>query len=156
MALPGAIGLVSCCWAAVLPAPLTVQFGAEFSLAPGQSARTAGVRPPPLLVRFVRVVEDGRCPRDINCAVTRPVSLDVEVVASGRTRLERLAIYERTSRQPGVRSCAAFDQSALRLRDVQPWPSARSKVPPSEYRATFVLAESCDDGLKAVGPAGSP
>jgi hypothetical protein len=146
------------CNAAVLAVPLTVHLGVEFTLAPGQGAETAQDGPSTTRVRFVRVIEDGRCPHDVNCAVTRPVGLEVEIGEPGRTTMERLAIHERGSRQPGARSCVEVGKVALRLQDVQPWPSTRRTIPPAAYRATFLLESTCDsapsEARKTAGPAG--
>jgi hypothetical protein len=140
--------VLACCRASALAGPLAVHPGVEFTLAPGQGAEAAEVGTPTARVRFVRVIEDGRCPHDISCAVTRPVGLEVEIVESGRATMERLAIYERDSRQPGARSCVEVGKVALRLQDVKPWPSASRKIPAAEYRATFLLGSGCDSRPK--------
>ena len=140
--------VIACCRAIALAGPLAVHLGVEFTLAPGQGAEAAEVGTPATRVRFVRVIEDGRCPHDINCAVTKPVGLEVEIVESGRAAMERLAIYERDSRQPGARSCVEVGKVALRLQDVEPWPSAGRKIPASEYRATFLLGSGCESRTK--------
>jgi hypothetical protein len=150
---------------APLPAP-SVTAGIDFVLAPGETGRFGAA--PEKLVRFVRVVEDGRCPRQVNCAVSGPVTVEVEVGAASHLRTERLAVLDRDvgePRFPGIHSCATLvgdepgtldplatdsprrakvrPRAVLRLRDVQPWPVRGTPIPPDRYRATFVVGPSC-------------
>lgn len=105
-------------------APSDVALGAEFALAPGESA-VAG--DDGFLVTFESVTEESRCPMDALCIVPGRVVLDV---SAGRG-LRRVAL------SPG--DVATVESHRLRLVQVEPYPSAAQPIPSSAYRATFVV-----------------
>jgi hypothetical protein len=127
------------CARAAARAPRDIQPGVEFTLAIGEAAAW-----PPVRLRFVRVVDDGRCPRQTNCAATFPVSVEVEVTNGGSTTRETLETFGRDEQGP-ARSCAPLPKGtpALWLRDVEPWPVAGKKTPASAIRAIFAVTGSC-------------
>jgi hypothetical protein len=125
------------CMRAAARPPRDVQPGVEFTLAIGEATAW-----PPLGFRFLRVVDDGRCPRQTSCAATFPVSVEVEVTTGRSTTKETLETFGRDEQGP-ARSCAPLPKGALWLRDVQPWPVAGKKTPASTIRATFTVTGSC-------------
>ena len=102
-----------------------VALGAEFTLAPGESAVAGddGLR-----VSFESVTEDSRCPMDAICVWAGRVVVDV---TAGRGEARHFAL------SPG--DAADVDGLRLRLVRVEPYPSATAPIPASAYRATFVV-----------------
>lgn len=104
-----------------------VDLGAEVTLAPGTtvSAKTAG-----LSVRFVAVIEDSRCPRDVTCIWAGQVKIQVEILQSSQppSRVEILA----------GGSVAAGDYAVTVVR-VEPQPVSTAKIATQDYRATLKI-----------------
>jgi len=105
-----------------------VALGAEFALAPGESALAGddGLR-----VAFESVTEDSRCPMDAICIQAGRV---VVAVSAGRGHARPFSL------SPG--EAALADGYRLRLVRVDPYPSAAEPIPASAYRATFVVDRS--------------
>ncbi|MFN8093112.1 MAG: hypothetical protein U0599_12995 [Vicinamibacteria bacterium] len=101
-----------------------VALGVEFALAPGQSVAVGEDGFP---VRFVAVVEDSRCPKDVTCvrAGRVVVSVTAGTAAEPSTLEPEGSVNARGHR--------------LRLVRVEPYPTSVMAIPPSEYRATFVV-----------------
>jgi hypothetical protein len=122
----------------------SIDLGGEFALAPDESVEVTGAS---VRVRFTNVVSDRRCPRQVQCAITGPVTIELGVLeAGGEERLVKLAVLDRDVGGPalqGITSCVRIGKLALRLRDVQPWPIRGSATPRADYRASFVLASAC-------------
>jgi len=124
-----------------------VLVGQEFLLAPAEAVHVSTMAGSS--ARFRRVVSDRRCPRQLTCAISGPVTVEVEIQApSEPKRVAQLAVFDRAVGGPkmqGVSSCAASGKLALKLRDVQPWPMGHAPVAPETYRASFVFSGSCVD-----------
>jgi len=116
------VAAVSACEPAA--APGDVALGVEFTLAPGQSV-LAGDDGLPLT--FVSVTEDSRCPVDAVCVWAGQVVVDVTTGGAGERHALKPA---ETLAVPGFR---------VKLVKVEPYPSSRSTIAPSDYRATFVV-----------------
>lgn len=125
-------------------ATVVATLSGDFRLGPADTASFAG--PPTATVRFLRVVEDGRCPRGASCSATLPVTVEIEIVLAGMARREQLAILDRDVGEPrfqGMRSCTPVGSFVLRLRDVVPWPEHGGKTKDEDYRAILVIERSC-------------
>jgi len=124
----------------------SVKVGQEFVLAPSESARLGSL--PGAIIRFRRVLSDDRCPRRVNCTISGPITVEVEITLPGaEQRLVQLSSLNRNVGGPqlqGIVSCTPIGKFMLRLRDVQPWPSERGPVSSDAYRANFSVEESCD------------
>jgi hypothetical protein len=121
--------------------------GADFTLGVGEMGSLGGRSP--IAVRFLKVVDDGRCPTETMCAASLPVTVEVELTGREGTKREVLEIFSRDLGAPATRSCVPFGQSALWLRDVQPWPVAGKKTPVGKYRGTFSVTRSCGNPAMA-------
>ncbi len=120
-----AVGLLQLACEAGPGSPSDVALGAEFTLAPGESALAGddGLR-----VSFESVTEDSRCPMDAICVWAGRVVVDV---TAGRGETRHFAL------SPG--DAADVDGFRLRLVRVEPYPSAAEPILASAYRATFVV-----------------
>ncbi len=104
--------------------PGDVPLGVEFSLAPRESVL---VGEDALPVRFVAVAEDSRCPKDVTCIQAGRV---VVSVTAGPAAEPFTLEPEGTAEVHGHR---------LTLLRVEPYPPSAAAIPPSPYRATFVV-----------------
>jgi len=104
--------------------PADVTLGAEFTLAPGQSAVAGddGLR-----VTFVSVTEDSRCPKDALCVWAGRVVVEVAAGSAG----------EKRSLEPD--DTVSVEGYRLMLVRVEPYPASDAPIGPSQYRATFVV-----------------
>jgi Flp pilus assembly protein TadD len=101
--------------------------GAPITLAPAERAVFAGQA---LVVQFISVAEDSRCPSDTTCvwAGEAIVRLAVEVQSEGITQH---AIAEGQS--------ASLDPYRVSILAVQPQPVSTHKISPAEYRVTLTV-----------------
>ncbi|HSL28843.1 MAG TPA: hypothetical protein VK900_06545 [Anaerolineales bacterium] len=115
----------------------------EFSLAPGQSA---SVRRADLTITFNYVLSDDRCPIQIECAASGPVTVSLTVqqgdaVPFGLT-LETLTDQEgRSPGSPmeGIRDAIEAGDYFVRVLGVVPYPRNLSGIKASDYQATFIV-----------------
>lgn len=115
----------------------------EFSLAPGQSATVRGTD---LTITFNYVLSDDRCPIEVECAASGPVTVSLtvqqgDIVPSGLA-LETLTDQE--GRSPGVpfegiQDSVEAGDYIIRLLGVRPHPRNLSGIKSSDYEATFVV-----------------
>lgn len=126
---------LSCFFAAVLascgsdnsPPPQPIDLGADVTLAPGASAT---YRPAGIVVQFVSVVTDSRCPRDVTCMWAGEVKVLLSIQSNQKppTRHELL--------EAGHAISGDYRVTVVR---VQPEPVSSGRIPPENYRATLQL-----------------
>lgn len=103
-----------------------VTLGQESSLRVGQSVTISGEE---LEIRFVEVVEDSRCPRDVTCVWEGKVSCIVEITY--RESLHQVVLI-----QPGLTSQPSrepFREYQMSFH-VEPYPEADWEIPKDDYR----------------------
>src|SRR5688572_24266678 len=115
----------------------------EFSLGSGQSATIRGTD---LTITFNYVLSDNRCPIEIECAASGPVTVSMTVqegdaVPSGLA-LETLTDEE--GRSPGVpfegiQDSVEAGDYLIRIVSVLPYPRNLSGIKASDYQATFIV-----------------
>ena len=115
----------------------------EFSLTPGQSA---SVRRADLTITFNYVLSDDRCPIEIECAASGPVTVSLTVQQGDAVpfglALETLTDQEgRSPGSPmeGIRNEAEVGDYVIRLLGVLPYPRNLSGIKASDYQATFIV-----------------
>ncbi|MBE1537296.1 hypothetical protein [Actinomadura algeriensis] len=107
----------------------TVRVGEEFTLAPGNAARTAGG----FAVRFAGVAEDGRCPREVQCVWEGDAAVTVEITAAGASPVVR-------ELHTGRRFAAETTVGGRTVRLLGLSPAARRDgVPAARYRARLTI-----------------
>jgi hypothetical protein len=109
--------------AAQMPAGM----GAEFTLAPGESARIEAAS---LSVRFVAVTEDSRCPGDTTCIWAGEVRAQLEV-REGSNEPRQVEL------KPGDETRAGSHRVIL-VR-VEPQPTSKARIDAQQYRATLTV-----------------
>lgn len=131
----GALLLSSCAPVAGAAAPqgaAAVALGEPFTLAAGGTARVGSAR---VGVTFEAVVTDSRCPVDVQCIRAGEAIVRVAVAAPGQAA-ETVEIQTTPSRNQ-----AAVAGYLLTLTRLLPEPNTKERHTPSDYRATFTLAQ---------------
>ena len=128
------------------PAPVAVNLGAEFTLAPNQ---TATITVTELTIRLIGVAGDQRCPSGIECAVSGPVSLSLsaQLGDSEPTEINLQTFTSNNGRAPdmqfeGIADRTVYEGYLIRVVSVLPYPeSSFSDIKDSKYRVTFVASK---------------
>lgn len=109
------------------------QLGEPFTLAPGEGAENATID---LVVHFVEVAGDSRCPGDVTCVWAGDAEVLVRMLQNGEEGTYRL----HTHGQPiGPSTIDLSSGHRLELVGLQPGTRANRIIPQDEYRATFRL-----------------
>jgi hypothetical protein len=127
------------------PNPDQVSPGEEFTLSIGQSALIPGEN---LNVKFVEVVADSRCPRDVTCIWAGEVSCLIEITRGS------LDPYKLVLTQPGLTDQTAtqdFDGYEIMFR-VDPYPTAGKQIAQQEYQLVMTVNKSTQPSTE-IGPA---
>ena len=98
-----------------------------FTLAPGAAVT---VNSTPLKVRFVSVIEDSRCPRDVTCVWAGEVKVSLEIEDAKLRSSVELREGE------GI----AAGQHRLTLLKVEPQPVSTVRISPQDYRVTLKVS----------------
>jgi len=116
--------------------PVTFTLGQEFTLGGGQEAVFGGGD---LSVRFSELLEESRCPTEVECFWTGKARIAVIVQAIGRPST---TAYFSSNPAPGenAQSVRAGDY-AVELTSLEPYPrTPDDPIPFEDYRATLVVA----------------
>lgn len=108
------------------PPTVPARLGEEVSLAPGQTATLEGE---PLTIAFLRVAEDSRCPRDVQCIRAGEAKVELEMRIAP-DQVEN-AILQAVEEPHSTR----FGPYEVRLIRLEPLPTASG--PPARYVATL-------------------
>jgi hypothetical protein len=125
--------------------PLSGTVNEEISLAPGQSVAVTGTD---LTATFHTVVSDERCPSDIECAASGPVtiSLSVQQGQGAATDFTLQTFTEQNGRSPnvqfeGVTNRAEVGGYTIQVISVTPYPkNLTTNIEPSEYRIGLLVS----------------
>jgi len=120
----------------------SVEIGQPFDLKIGQTAyfESSGIT-----IRFANITEDSRCPSDVTCIWEGQVSTLVSFSDSKSSSNFTLTL--RGSGSADNSSKKAFNGYELRLVDVQPYPTSKQKISPSDYTARFILSKDEGQGV---------
>ncbi len=137
------IALTSC-QAAPPPPPITASVSDEFVLRPGQSAAILGTD---LTLKLIAITSDERCPLEIECAMSGPVSLSISIQSTENAPAE-FALQTFTGndgRTPdmsfeGIQDRVEFEGYIIQVKAVLPYPIKRSsEINDSDYQISFVV-----------------
>jgi hypothetical protein len=137
--------LAACQPAATSSSPVTGTVNTEVTLAPGQSAVVTGTD---LTVTFHSVVGDDRCPREVECVASGPVtvSLSVQQGDGDPTDFTLQTFTDQNGRSPnvqfeGVTNRVEIGEYLIQIAGVTPYPTnSTTKIPPSEYRIALLVS----------------
>ena len=135
--------ILAACQAAnpTIDAPLN----SEFSLAPDQSAT---IRRTDLTITFNAVLNDDRCPRQIECAANGPVTVSLWLQEDNGTLsgISLQTFTDQEGRAPesqfeGIENSVETGDYVIRLVGVLPYPQNLSGIKPSDYQVTLIVTQ---------------
>jgi hypothetical protein len=127
-------------------APITAEKDKEFTLAEDQTATVAGTG---LTIRLIGVAGDQRCPSEIECAISGPVSLSLSVQKDNgtQTNIDLQTFTDNTGLAPagkfeGINSSATIEGYSIQVAGVTPYPAKPSTpIKSSDYRVTLIVTQ---------------
>jgi hypothetical protein len=140
------ICLLSACQPAGTPSsPVTGTVNTEITLAPGQSAAVTGTD---LTVTFHSIVSDERCPSDVECAASGPVTVSLSIQQDDDTPTDFTlqTFTDVNGRSPnvqfeGVTNRAEVGGYRIQIAGVIPYPKdLTTKIEASEYRVVLLVS----------------
>jgi hypothetical protein len=125
------------------PAATTVTH--EIILAPGQSASVTGTD---LTLSFHSIVSDERCPREVECAASGPVTVSLSVQQGNDTPNDFTlqTFTDVNGRSPnvqfeGITNRAEVGDVVIQITGVTPYPiDSTTAIEASEYRVALVVS----------------
>jgi len=126
------------------PTPIVASADTEFTLAPNQIATFANTQ---LTIRLVGVGGDQRCPSEIECAISGPVSVSLSAQIGDQvpTNIDLQAFTGDDGRAPdmqfqGIQDRAVYEGYLIRVVAVLPYP-ARSfnEIKDAAYRVSVLV-----------------
>lgn len=126
--------------------PLTTTTDAEFTLAPDQTAMMTNTE---LSIRLISVAGDERCPSEVECAASGPVSISLSVQQGSKnpTNINLQTFTDSNGRAPdrrfeGIEDRIVYEGYLIRMVGVLPYPvNLKETIKDSEYRVTFVVSK---------------
>ena len=134
------------CQSATLLPPITTAKDTEFTLAEDQ---TATVTDTGLTIRLIGVAGDQRCPREIECAISGPVSLSLSIQKDNGapTNIDLQTFTDDTGRAPagkfeGINNSATFEGYTIQVMGVTPYPTKPSTpIQASDYQVILMVTQ---------------
>ena len=112
----------------------TARVGQEFSLKAGQQTKFEGTD---LLVKFVTVQQDSRCPSNVNCVWAGNAEVAVDLLRDKCTTILTLNTHPR----PSASDEGKVGDLRIKLVKLDPYPRSDQKISPSDYTATFLVTK---------------
>ena len=101
-----------------------------------------------LTITFNSVLSDERCPSEIECAASGPVTVSLSVQQGNEppANLILQIFTDVNGRAPGrqfegIEDCVEVGAHLIRLVGVLPYPQNLSRIKASDYQATFTVME---------------
>jgi hypothetical protein len=110
-----------------------VNLDQEFSLSLGQSIMIAGES---LVIKFIEVISDGRCPRGAICIWPGEANCLTEIT----TRLESIYLKVLTQPGPSKTSKTSFANYEITF-DLRPYPEVGKAVDKKDYHLRLVISK---------------
>jgi hypothetical protein len=134
------------CMTATPPPPTTAEPGTEFTLAPDQTATITNTG---LVIRLIGVAGDQRCPSEVECAMSGPVSISLSVQKDNGapTSIDLQTFTDNDGRAPagqfeGINSRATVEGYSIQVMGVTPYPTKPSTpIKPSDYRVILIVTQ---------------
>ena len=136
--------LLTSCQTAPPAPPVTASSSKEFFLRPSQSATILGTD---LTLKLLAVSGDERCPLEIECAMSGPVTLTISLQKAKNTPAEFIlqTFTDNDGRAPagpfqGIQDRMDYEGYIFQVKAVLPFPLKRSnEIKSSEYQVYFVV-----------------
>jgi hypothetical protein len=134
---------LSACQSATPAPPITANVNEEFTLAPNQTAIIEGTD---ITVSLIGV-GDARCPLDIECVESGPVTIAIKVQSGSNVSQDFIlqVFTDNDGRVPdaqfeGIQDRVEFAGYLFRVRSALPFPRmSTSEIETDEYRVAFVV-----------------
>ena len=134
--------LITC--GSATPSPITGTLASEFTLAPDQ---TVTLENTDLSIRLIGVSDDQRCPSEIECTMSGPVSLTISVQKDSEAPVEfdLQTFTSNNGRAPegsfeGIEDRIEYEGYVIQVKSVLPYPAkAFDEIKDSEYRVSFLI-----------------
>ena len=128
-------------------APIVADLDSEFTLVPGQSATINGTD---LKITLLSVPGDQRCPLNIECAASGPVSVAISVQSNSGTPQEAdfMTVTDNDGKVPemefeGMTTRIAHDGYEVLVKSILPFPQNRmGEIKTEDYRVGLVVIKS--------------
>jgi len=117
-------------WAVLQPPVVEANLQEVFQLALGQ---TAQLRPADLSITFQAVIEDSRCPVNLQCIWAGNATVTLEVVQANK---EKQTLTLNSTIEPHVADLGNF---RFHFEDLQPQPRADQTIHPGDYRLSLSI-----------------
>lgn len=123
----------SCDLAGLFGSPtVEVQLDSVFSLAMGQTALLPSEQ---LSIQFVAVLEDSRCPVDVQCVWAGNAKVSIEIKQSGHATQTRILNSNLEPRE------VAYEGFQIRFEDLAPQPRSNSQIRREDYRLSLSVSK---------------
>jgi hypothetical protein len=137
------IALTSCQSAPPAP-PITASVSDEFILRPSQSAAILSAD---LTLKLIAVSSDERCPLEIECAMSGPVTLTISIQKGDNepTEFTLQTFTDNDGRAPeisfeGIKNNVEYESYIIHVKSVLPYPLKHTgEIKDSEYQVSFVV-----------------
>lgn len=137
---------LTACTPASLPTPIQATIGEEFTLTPGQSVT---IPESDLVITLLSVPADGRCPLDIECTESGPVTVLVTVqLGSGAAQEFVFQTFTDDSGNvpeidfQGMQTSIEVGDVVIRVSKVLPFPKmSAAEIKPAEYLVSFFVTK---------------
>lgn len=139
------ICILAACQTATPPSSINVPMGTEFNLSAGQSTIITGTD---LTVTFDSVTSDGRCPSEVECAASGPVtvSLSLQQENEPATSLTLQTFTDQNGHAPnrdfeGIENRVEVGDFLIQIMGVFPYPKNLSaQIKQTKYQVTLLVS----------------
>jgi hypothetical protein len=129
------------------PEPITAATDSEITLSIDQTVSLSDAN---LSITLLEVLSDERCPSEVECAASGPVTLRLSILGSNGMAIEEIlqTFTDNNGLAPtmefeGIKSSSIVDEYQIRLLGVSPYPkNLDSSIKPSEYKVTLKVSNS--------------
>ena len=135
------LGLLAACQTA--NPTINPRVNEEFTLERDQTATIRGTN---LIITFSSVLSDDRCPIDVECAASGPVTISLSVQREGdiASPVTLQTFTDQEGRTPagefeGIENTVEVGEHVIRLIGVLPYPRNLSGIKASDYQATLIV-----------------
>jgi hypothetical protein len=137
--------MLAACQPATSSPLVTAMLNNEFTLESGQSI---SVKKTDLTITFNAVLSDERCPIEIECAASGPVTVSLSVQQDGDTpaMVSLQTFTDQEGRAPsgsfeGIEDRIELGDFLIQVVGVLPYPRNLSGIKVSDYQATFLVTQ---------------
>jgi len=130
----------------VPPPVVNTSLNQEFTLAPDQSSMIGGAS---LTLKLIGVSSDQRCPANIECAVSGPVSLSISIQKDSDSpqQFDLQSFSGSDGRSPdfvfeGIQDRVEFAGYLIQIKAILPYPQNKiGEINSADYMVTFTVKE---------------